>query len=142
MRALKLLTCVCLVAGGLAVAAGAAVAKQSPAVDCNTHNYTLTQQYTPEELQHALATMPAQIKEYTPCYQVIQEELTRLTKTTTSTTGTGSGSGGSFLSGPLIAVVIVIVIVGGGAAYVASRRKSGGEDGGEDGDEPPPTAET
>ena len=151
MRALKLFACVWLVAGGLAVAAGNAVASQSPAADCNDHGYKLTQSYTVAELEHALATMPASIKEYTPCYQVIQQELDKVigTGTGTGTGTTSSGSSSSFLSGPLIVIVIVLVLAGGGAAYLASRRKpSDGEDGqagdqpagGEDqpaGDEPP-----
>ena len=135
MRVVKLFTCVCLVAGGLAVAAGNAVAAQSPAVDCNAHGYKLTRHYSAAQLEHSLATMPAQIKEYTPCYTVIQDQLYAETgrKVTGASTGSGGG-GGSFLSGPLIAVVIVIVLAGGGLAFYASRRGSGG------GDTPPPAA--
>jgi hypothetical protein len=134
MRVVKLFTCVCLLTGGLAIAAGNAVAAQSPSVDCNEHGYKLTQHYSSAQLEHALATMPAQIKEYTPCYTVIQDQLYSQTgRKVHVSTGSGAG-GGSFLSGPLIAVVIVIVLAGGGLAYYASRRGSGG------GGTPPPAA--
>ena len=110
------------------VAAGNAVAPPVACGDCNDHGYKLTHSYTIAELEHALATMPASIKEYTPCYQVISQELQKLIGTTTDTTPSGtSGSSSSFLSGPLIVIVIVLVLAGGGAAYLASRRKPGDE---------------
>ena len=135
MRVLKLCVCVCLVAGGLAVAAGDAYARQSPSVDCNAHNYKLTHHYTIGALQHALATMPAQIKEYTPCYQVVQQQLNAQLASSGKPTVTTAApkSSGSSLSGVLIAVVVVIVLAGGGMAWWASRRNSGG------GGTPPPT---
>jgi hypothetical protein len=138
MRVLKLCVCVCLVAGGLAVAAGDALALQSPSLNCNAHN-KLTHHYSVKQLEHALATMPAQIKEYTPCFQVIQAQLSKQlgSTVTTGTTGTTvtTKSGGSSLSGVLIVVIVVIVLAGGGLAFLASRRNSRTEDGSGDGDE-------
>jgi hypothetical protein len=133
MRVLKLCVCVCLAAGGLAVAAGNAIALQSPGVDCQDHGYKLTRHYTVPQLQHALATLPAQISEYTPCAQVIQAQLNAQLNVTGTSTTVKAKSGGSSLSGVLIGVIVVIVLAGGALAYLASRRSAGGADG-EDGD--------
>jgi hypothetical protein len=126
MRRVKLSLCLALAALGLALSAGGAfAASQGPAVDCNDHGYKLTHHYTRAQLEHALATMPTEIKEYTPCYQVITSQLTSQINGSGGGSGSG-GSGSSFLSAPLIIVLVVIVLAGGGLAYVASRRNSGG----------------
>lgn len=104
-------------------APGAGAAAANPTADCNA-NSRLTQHYTPAQLRQALATMPADTKEYTDCYDVIQRtllsELGQLK-------GSGSGgSGGSFLPTPVLIVLIVILLGGAGAATVALRRRGSG----------------
>jgi hypothetical protein len=104
------------------VASSASAAAPNPNADCNA-NSRLTAHYTPTQLRHALATMPADLKEYTDCYDVIQRtllgELGQLH-------GSGSGSsGGSFLPTPVLVVLIVLVLGGAGVATVALRRRGG-----------------
>lgn len=105
----------------------------SPVIaDCNAHT-KLTKHYSVSELRNALATMPADVKEYTSCYQTIQDQLYRQLGKTVPGSASGTSSGGSGISTPVLIVIIVIVVVGGGLAYAAWRR--GGEGG--DGEEPP-----
>ena len=131
MRRFQLSLMVLLVAGGLAVAAGDAVAALSPAtVDCQAHPNGLTGHYTISELREALATMPAEVTEYTNCVHVITDQLNRQLASlkVKPASGTATSSGGSFISTPLLILVIVIVL--GGAAFALSARKRGGGGGG------------
>lgn len=122
MRRLPIVLLAAVVA--LALAAGhASGAAPDPTADCNA-NGRLTQHYTPAQLREALATMPADTKEYTDCYDVIQRtllsELGQLK-------GSGSGSSGSsFLPTPVLIVLIVVVLAGAGIATVALRRRNVG----------------
>jgi hypothetical protein len=88
--------------------------------DCNTHA-ALTRQYTVAQLRNALATMPADIKEYTNCPDVIQRALLAQLGGVHGGGGPGQG-GGSFLPTPLI-VVLALLIVGGGAFAVYAYRR-------------------
>ena len=122
VRVLALLCAVMMVLAGTAVAAS-----PNPTADCNA-NGRLTAHYSPAQLRQALATMPADTKEYTDCYDVIQRtllsELGQLK-------GTGSGSSGSsFLPTPVLIVLIVVVLAGAALATVALRRRAstGGAD--------------
>jgi hypothetical protein len=121
---LRLLTSVLLL-GALAVAlatGSASAAAPNPTADCNA-NSRLTQHYTDVQLRQALASMPADTKEYTDCYDVIQRQLlTQLGELKGSGSG---GSGGSFLPTPVLIVLIVVVLGGAGAATVALRRRAG-----------------
>lgn len=109
------------------LAAGSAQAESPVTADCYAHN-KLTHHYSVSQLRAALATMPADIKEYTDCYQAEEDQL--LQDLGKHVPGTGSGSrassGGSFISTPLLVILILVVLVGGGLAYVASRRGGGG----------------
>ena len=112
------------VAAPAASAAGAAGSSQV-ITDCNSHGQ-LSRQYSVGALRGALATLPADVKEYTDCYDVIQRALlTQVggSKHTGSGSG-GSGSGGSFLSTPLIVVLVLLALGGGGFAAAAARRRS------------------
>jgi hypothetical protein len=75
--------------------------------DCNSHG-TLTAHYSADALRSALATMPADIREYTDCYDVIEKQL--LTQLGSSSSG-GSGTGGSSSGGSVLPTWLVIVIV-------------------------------
>jgi len=134
---LRLMT-VALVGSGLAVAAGPAQAEAPAVVDCSAHS-KLTHHYTVAELNNALATMPADIKEYTDCYQLIQNQLyTQIGKLPgkhSKGSVTSSSSSGTVI---LIIAVIVIVLAGGGLALAASRRRGGDGPGG--GGAQPPAA--
>ena len=133
MRALRPTSvCVALLAIAALAMPGQALAVAPAVADCAHHN-ALTRHYSISELQNALATIPADLKEYGPCYQVIQQQLDKqLSGVKATDSGSGSGGGGSGIV-ILIIVVVVIALGGGGAAYAAHRRGGG--------DSPPPPAE-
>src|SRR5436305_10243606 len=90
-------------AGAVAVSATvtlvtpASAAQSPPVSDCNAHG-RLTHTYTPKQLQTALSTMPADIKEYTDCYDVIQRALVAdVGGQHVSGSKDSTSSGGSFL---------------------------------------------
>ncbi len=105
-----------------ALAAPAAMAAANPVVvDCTSHN-RLTHRYTVGQLRTALATMPADVKEYTSCPDVIQRALNdQLGGLHASGGGSGSG-GGSFLPTPVIVLLVLLILGGATFAAVAMRR--------------------
>jgi hypothetical protein len=103
-------------------AASAAAGLSPPVADCNTHA-ALTRQYTVAQLRNALATMPADIKEYTNCPDVIQRALLAQLGGVHGGGGSGQG-GGSFLPTPLIVVLVLLIVGGAGFAVYAYRRKN------------------
>lgn len=111
-----------LVAALVCVSASASAAAPNPTADCNA-NGRLTAHYTATSLRQALATMPADTKEYTDCYDVIQRTLLA---DLGQLKGSGSGgSGGSFLPTPVLIILLVLVLAGAGFATVALRRRAG-----------------
>ncbi|MHB8658993.1 MAG: hypothetical protein ACYC91_13745 [Solirubrobacteraceae bacterium] len=111
---------------GLALAAPAssALAAGSPVVaDCNAHGQ-LTRHYSSAQLKSALGTLPADIKEYTNCYDVIQRQLLAQLGRSGSGAGGSSGSGGSFLPAPVLVLLILVVLGGAGYAALAARRRA------------------
>jgi hypothetical protein len=95
----------------------------SPVADCNA-NLRLTHSYTAAQLRSALATLPADIAEYSNCHDVIQRAL--LAKIGRTSGGPGSG-GGSFLPTWLLIVLIVLVLGGVGAGVAALQRRRRGD---------------
>ena len=77
------------------------------------------------ELRGALTTMPADVKEYTNCYDVIQRTLLAQVGGHGGGSG-GSGSGGSFLPTPLLVVLILLGLgaVSFGAVAIRRRRQA------------------
>lgn len=110
--------------------AARAAVPASPVADCNAHG-TLTRHYTTAQLRNGLNTMPADIKEYTDCFDVIQRQLlAQLGKPQTSgDTSPNSNSSGSFLPTPVIIVLVVLVLLAATFGAVALRRRRGGVDG-------------
>jgi hypothetical protein len=111
----------------LCAAAGAWAASASgPVADCNAHGQ-LTQHYSPAQLRNGLATMPADIKEYTDCYDVLQRAL--LTELGQSPAAAGkpasSSSGGSFLPTPVIVVLVALILAAVTFGAIAVRRRRG-----------------
>jgi hypothetical protein len=115
--------CTCL---SLTLVAGPPTATAaSPVVaDCNTHG-TVTGNYSIGELQAALTTLPADVKEYSSCYDAIQRALLAKIAALRShkTTGASTSSGGSFLPTPLIIVLAVLIAAGAGFGVSALRRR-------------------
>jgi hypothetical protein len=111
------------------VSAGPAVAASGNSVinDCQSHG-RLTHSYTLTELRHALAIMPASVKQYTSCYDVIFQGV--LTVRGGKTTGP-KGGGGSFLPTPVIIILVVLILAGVtfGAIAIRQRRAGSGGDG-------------
>jgi hypothetical protein len=133
MRTLRPLLLASLATVALALLPSQALAISPVIADCNTHT-RLTHHYSVSQLRSALATMPADVKEYTSCYQTIQDQLYhQLGKPVPGSAGTSGG--GSFISAPVLIVIIVVIVIGGALAYAAWRR--GGGDGGSQG---PPAA--
>jgi hypothetical protein len=132
-----------LVCAGVAVASGAipvpaaAAAAGNPIINDCQANGQLTHPYTLSQLRHALAVMPASVKQYTNCYDVIQQALIQARKTGTAGPAASSSSGSSFLPTPVLIVLIVLVVGAVGLAVLAvmRRRRSGGGQG--SGGEPP-----
>lgn len=93
---------------GLAAGAGLS----PPVEDCNAHGQ-LTRHYTPQQLRTGLATMPADIKEYTNCYNVLTNAL--LQEVGKLHGSAASSGGGSFL--PAWLIVVLALLVAGGAAF-------------------------
>jgi hypothetical protein len=115
-----------------ALAAPALAAQSPPVSDCNAHG-RLTKSYTPKQLQTALSTMPADIKEYTNCYDVIQRALVaEVGDHRTGGSNDTSSSGGSFLPTPVIVVIVILALAAATFGALALRRRSsdGGGPGG------------
>lgn len=98
----------------------AAAGLSPPVADCETHG-RLTQTYTAAELRQALATMPADVAEYTNCPDVIRRAL--LGEVGGLKGGGSGGGGGSFLPAWVVAVLAVLVVTAAGSAAVAMRNR-------------------
>jgi hypothetical protein len=128
-RLLTLIAVACTIGAVLGPAASVAGAAGSAAVaDCNSHGH-LTRQYSAAQLRTALSTMPADVKEYTDCYDVIQRTLLASLAGTNHGGGGGSdqGSSGSFLPTPLVVVLVLLALAGATFAAVAIRRRGGAD---------------
>lgn len=95
----------------------------APVADCSAHG-KLTRHYSVSQLRSALATMPADVAEYTNCPDVIRRALLAAIG---PINGSGSGGGGgSFLPGWVIAVLVVLVLAGAATGVMALRNRDRG----------------
>ena len=115
-----------LVAGpsaGIAAAASGDTAAAAIA-DCSA-NDRLTHHYSAATLTAALAKLPADVREYSDCYDVIEKQLfAQLGTSSSNGSGGGSSSGGSVLPTWLL-IVIILLALGAltfGALAIRSRR--------------------
>lgn len=90
--------------------------------DCSLH-LALTRTYSVAELQNALATMPAEVNEYSDCHDVISRALTNALGGHGKNNGSGSDSGGSFVPAPLIVVIVLLTLAAAGLGTLAVRRR-------------------
>jgi hypothetical protein len=104
---------------------GSAGAAENPAVADCAANGGLTGHYSLQQLQSALRTMPATVKEYTNCSDVIQRKLNDLLGSNRSSPGAaaGGGSGGSILPTPLIVTLGALAIAAAAFATLALRSR-------------------
>jgi hypothetical protein len=122
-RRLTAIAAVTVVAAALLAAPPASARLSRAVADCNT-NTRLTQTYTEGELRTALNTMPADIKEYTDCYDVIQRALLADIGGIKAGGASNGGGGSSFLPTPLLIVLGVLVVGAAGFAVIAYRQRS------------------
>jgi hypothetical protein len=99
------------------------MASQPPAIaDCSAHG-RLTRSYSIAQLHAALAQMPADLQEYTNCYNVIEQRLlATLSGSHRRAAKSDAGSSGSFLPTPVIVGLVVVVLGGTALAVLAIRR--------------------
>jgi hypothetical protein len=112
-----------------ALAAGNAIIN-----DCQS-NGQLTHPYTVSQLRHALSVMPASVKQYTSCFDVVQNALVSARKNHGTTPVSNSKGSSSFLPTPVI-IILVVLILGAltfGALAIRRRRAGTEGDGGPDG---------
>lgn len=104
--------------------AASAFASNAPAVsDCSAHG-RLTQHYSVAQLRTALATMPADVQEYTNCYNVIQDQMLAQIPGHHGKANSSSSGSSSFLSTPLLVALIVLLAGGGALGGVALQRRN------------------
>jgi hypothetical protein len=101
----------------------AAAGASSPVIaDCNLHGH-LTQRYSVSQLHTALIEMPADVQEYTDCYDVIQRALLAQVSGVHRGGKTSAASSGSFLPTPVIIGLALVVVAGGIAGGLALGRR-------------------
>lgn len=122
-------TCAVLALSGLFAATTPAAMSpvQQILKQCNTG---LTQHFTLSQLEQALRAMPATQRQYSGCYNVVQQAITRAKG---RSGGAGGGSGGSFLPTPVIVIIVLLILAGITFGAIAVRRRQSGADD----DEPP-----
>ena len=113
----------CLIWLAMAAAAtppAAATGVSAPVADCYAHGM-LTHHYSAAELSKALATMPADIAEYSNCHDVLEHAM--LADLGKLGGGGGSGGGGSFMPTWLLVVLALLVLGGASFGAVALRNR-------------------
>jgi hypothetical protein len=117
------IVCALLALAPAVVAATSGGTPQQAIADCNA-NQALTKHYSADTLREALSTMPAAIREYSNCYDVIEKQL--LAQLGTSSTGAGtttSSSSGSVLPTWLIIVIVILALAALTFGALAIRRR-------------------
>ena len=123
---------VCALGASLPALAGAA-SGGTPAeaiTDCNDHG-KLTQPYSSPVLRQALAQMPADVREYTDCFDVIERQLFKQlgSGAAGAPASTTSSSGSSFLPTWLIIVIVLLALAAITFGALAIRRRGSGSAG-------------
>jgi hypothetical protein len=137
--------------GAPALAGAAASGTAGQAIsDCNDHG-RLTQSYSSPVLRQALAQMPADVREYTDCFDVIERQLFKQLGQSGAAGGASgtSSSSGSGLPTWLIVVIVVAALAAITFGALALRRRrttpgpgeTDGPDGPPPGDPGPPPSE-
>ncbi len=124
-RRLIALACALCVAGGGAFAAPALGAGNPIFSECPSG--TLSHAYTVTQLRHALAVMPATVKQYTSCFDVVQQALLAARKHGGLSPGSAAkkstSSSSSFLPTPVIIILVVLILAAVTFGALAIRRR-------------------
>jgi hypothetical protein len=125
-RAITVLALACVLSLGVpALVSAASGGTASQAItDCNDHG-KLTATYSSQVLRAALAQMPADVREYTDCFDVIERQLFKqLSSSGGGSSGSASSSSGSsFLPTWLIIVIVVLALAAITFGALALRRR-------------------
>jgi hypothetical protein len=139
-RRLLALICGAAAAGALALSTALALAAGNAIINDCQANGQLTHPYTVQQLRHALSVMPATVKQYTNCFDVVQNALVSARKHHgTTPVHSSNGGGSSFLPTPVIVILVVVILAALTFGALAIRRRAG-TDAGPDPDGPSPEA--
>jgi hypothetical protein len=122
---LALLTAVipCFAATAAATASGSGA---QVIADCQAHQ-RLTHPYTVAQLKNALATLPADVEEYSNCEQVIEAALTHANGKGANNGAGTSSSGSSFLPTPVIVILVLLILAAVTFGAISVRRRGGSQ---------------
>ena len=111
--------------------------------DCQS-NGQLTHPYTVRQLRHALSVMPASVKQYTSCFDVVQNALVSARKHNgiAPASGSSKGGGSSFVPTPVIIILVALILAALTFGALAIRRRRSGTDTEPDPDGPSAEAPT
>jgi hypothetical protein len=128
----RLLAVICAVAavGAIASPVPSALAAGNAVINDCQSNGQLTHPYTVGQLHHALSVMPASVKQYTSCFDVVQNALVSARKHngTAPVSKSSKGGGSSFLPTPVIIVLVVLILAALTFGALAIRRRRAGID--------------
>ena len=133
-RRLLALICATAAIGAVALPAPPAPAAGNAVINDCQANGQLTHPYTVGQLRHALSVMPASVKQYTSCFDVVQNALVSARKHngTAPASGSSKGGGSSFLPTPVIIILVVLILAALTFGALAIRRRRTGTDDGQD----------
>ena len=130
-RRLLALICAAVTLAAIAAATPPALAAGNAIIDdCQSHGQ-LTHSYTVGQLRHALSVMPASVKQYTSCFDVVQNALVSARKHKGKLPVSTSGGGSSFLPTPVIIILVVLILAAVTFGALAIRRRRVGTEGGD-----------
>jgi hypothetical protein len=128
-RRLLALICAAAALGATAAATPPALAAGNAIInDCQAHGQ-LTHPYTVRQLRHALSVMPASVKQYTSCFDVVQNALVSARRHNGKLPVSANNGGSSFLPTPVIIILVLLILaaVTFGALAIRRRRAGPGE---------------
>jgi hypothetical protein len=123
-RRLFALICAVAALGATAAATPPALAAGNAIINDCQANGQLTHPYTVRQLNHALSVMPASVKQYTSCFDVVQNALVSARKHNgTAPASGGNGGGSSFLPTPVIIILVALILAAVTFGALAIRRR-------------------
>jgi hypothetical protein len=116
----------CFASTAATAAASASGSGAQVIADCQAHQ-RLTHPYTVAQLKNALATLPADVDEYTNCEQVIEAALTHAGGKGANNGAGTSSSGSSFLPTPVIVILVLLILAAVTFGAISVRRRGGSQ---------------